>query len=442
MSVTKIKKTKKEDKTSPANKSVQETPDPFVNDTGQFKLNMEKILAPVPGDNPAGISLRYEHVYDQIREARREDDASLPQGELERDLNKADWCAVRDLCIGSLGTDPESSSKDLQLAAWLLEAGLNLYGFEGVDKGLKIILNLCKTFWDNLYPEIDGDDFEDRVSPVVWLNEKLYIRIKMVNVTKPVKTDVVSYTMLDHDKGVRFENSQTKGGKPSKKYDDSNIVTKESFLKSAMLTPESFFKEQNSYLASSLASLNELGAFLDEKCGDQSPSLKLIRETIDEINRMMNHFYLEVRVDPPPVEEPPEVEVPVKEPLPGNSKTKKESSISKNKISDKKSDKTKEKQEVCASMQIKSREEAYLMLSEAADYLLKYEPHSPTPYLVKRAVCWGNMSLAQLLKELVDDEGNLSQLYKILGFKSFDDVPDADNGCANSAANEYGDASE
>jgi type VI secretion system protein ImpA len=64
---------------------------------------------------------------------------------------------------------------------------------------------------------------------------------------------------------------------------------------------------------------------------------------------------------------------------------------------------------------IRSREEAYRRLAEAADYLLRTEPHSPTPYLVMRAVAWGNMPLSGLLQELVQSEGDLRQLYKLLG---------------------------
>lgn len=71
-----------------------------------------------------------------------------------------------------------------------------------------------------------------------------------------------------------------------------------------------------------------------------------------------------------------------------------------------------------ASGPIRSREEAYRRLSEAADYLLRTEPHSPSPYLVMRAVTWGRMPLTDLLQELVQSEGDLVQLYTLLGMRS------------------------
>ena len=46
---------------------------------------------------------------------------------------------------------------------------------------------------------------------------------------------------------------------------------------------------------------------------------------------------------------------------------------------------------------------------------MRTEPHSPCPYLVKRAVAWGKMPLAELLQELVRGEGDLQELYGLLG---------------------------
>ena len=66
---------------------------------------------------------------------------------------------------------------------------------------------------------------------------------------------------------------------------------------------------------------------------------------------------------------------------------------------------------------VQNRAEAYRMLQQAADYLLVTEPHSPAPYLVKRAVSWGNMSLAELLSEIVKDESDMRMIFELLGIK-------------------------
>jgi len=41
----------------------------------------EDLLTPIAGENPSGANLYYENVFEQIKEARREDEDDLPEGE-------------------------------------------------------------------------------------------------------------------------------------------------------------------------------------------------------------------------------------------------------------------------------------------------------------------------------------------------------------------------
>src|SRR5947208_11400862 len=100
-----------------------------------FHVDIEKLLSPLSADRPAGESLRYNGTYDRIREARKEDDANLPQGAWKTELRKAQWKTVESICIEALS----SQSKDLQIAAWLTEAWLNLYSFAGAARGLELM---------------------------------------------------------------------------------------------------------------------------------------------------------------------------------------------------------------------------------------------------------------------------------------------------------------
>jgi type VI secretion system protein ImpA len=80
----------------------------------------------------------------------------------------------------------------------------------------------------------------------------------------------------------------------------------------------------------------------------------------------------------------------------------------------------KEQKEYPFSGPIRSRAQAYQMLSEAAEYLMKTEPHSPTPYLVRRAVIWGGLSLGELLQQVLRNPGELGEMYRLLGL---DEMP-------------------
>jgi type VI secretion system protein ImpA len=62
-----------------------------------------------------------------------------------------------------------------------------------------------------------------------------------------------------------------------------------------------------------------------------------------------------------------------------------------------------------------SRREAYEQIDRAAEVLRRLEPHSPVPYLVRRAVSLGRMPFPTLIKQLVREESILSELYRELG---------------------------
>src|SRR5580704_13732927 len=94
----------------------------------------EDILAPIAGENPSGIDLRYDTkllVYDKIKEARTQDDG-LNQGEWQSERKTANFPFVVKLAQDSIAT----VSKDLQLAAWLTEALLHTEQYNGLCQGI------------------------------------------------------------------------------------------------------------------------------------------------------------------------------------------------------------------------------------------------------------------------------------------------------------------
>ncbi len=137
-----------------------------------------ELLTPIAGDKPIGPSLRYAPVYDQIKEARRQDDAG-PQGDWQRERKVADFRLVSDLANKAIA----ERSKDLQLAVWLTEAALNREKFPGLQQGLELLRGLLEQFWDTLYPEIEDDDLEPRVVLLSWVGERLVDTVRFTPIT-------------------------------------------------------------------------------------------------------------------------------------------------------------------------------------------------------------------------------------------------------------------
>src|SRR5437899_3868639 len=99
----------------------------------------EDLLTPIAGDNPSGQNLRYAPVYDKIKEARRKEDP-IARGDWQRPLKEADYRQVIKLSTEALA----STSKDLQIAAWLTEALVYQEGLSGLADGLSLLRALTE----------------------------------------------------------------------------------------------------------------------------------------------------------------------------------------------------------------------------------------------------------------------------------------------------------
>src|SRR5713226_5325872 len=106
----------------------------------------DELLNPIAGANPGGIELRYDPLFDKIKEARREDD-DVPQGEWTTARKTADWPLVIKLAKDALA----NKSKDLQIGAWLTEALVRREGFSGLRDGLDLLTGLVDQHWNHLY---------------------------------------------------------------------------------------------------------------------------------------------------------------------------------------------------------------------------------------------------------------------------------------------------
>ena len=344
-------------------------------------FDLERLLEPVSPERPAGEPLRYEGTYDRIREARREDDPRLKQGIYESELKRADWPAVEALALEAL----ETRTKDLQVAAWLLEAWLQLYGFAGAEAGLRLLAGLCENFWEHLYPEMEGGDIENRVMPLVWVNEKLAVKLKQLPVSSPQTGDLPAYSYADWESACHLENLARKDPKAAQAAEARGEATTSKFNSSVMLTDRRFYADLLAEAGGATEACETLERLLEELCGRDAPSLRQFREALSETRRVAAEI-LESRPGMDYETEAGEMEYAF-----GDSDG-----------------------HWSPGAPIRSRAEAYQRLAEAADYLLRTEPHSPTPYLVRRAVEWGSMSLNEVLQQIVRNDGEMQEINRLL----------------------------
>ena len=367
---------------------------------------VDGLLAPMPGDNPAGPSARYDPVFAEIRVAREADDPSLPQGEWERPLKKADWPLVTKLCIQTLS----ERSKDLQIAAWLTEAWIHLYQVDGLRAGIRLVQGLLDAHWDGVHPrQSDDGDYEARVAPLAWLNETLPLTLRLNVGLLPWPDRKPAFISLeDWAKAPLVTQPKPDSG------DEPNPAATPSrdelmLVGAASAAPQLLQLRQA--LARAAAEWKALDALIDSRLGNESPSLSRVADTLALIDRAITSLLSKRDERPTPLARPPLEATVDAEPA------EKADTVPAETVSPEVKEAFEPSDLRLATVPIRSRADAYRQLEGIANFLQSIEPHSPTPYLVRRAVSWGRMPLPELMQEVLREEGDLNRLFKVLGLK-------------------------
>jgi len=257
----------------------------------------DDILQPVPGDNPGGADLRYDPLYDKIKEARREEE-DLDQGDWKRERKVADWPLTTKLCEEAIAT----RSKDLQLAAWLTEAAIRQRGFTGLTEGIALMQGLVEGFWDHLYPELEDGDAEFRATPLEWLNGQLIQLVRNLSLCK----DGYSFLKYKESREVGYEDQvTTDSAKEARKAKlEDGKLPPEVFDESFTQTPKTFYVNLDATLNKIIADTKSLTAACDDKFGDYSPSFTKFIQAIEEIKQVNKSLLDRKReIEPDPIEE-------------------------------------------------------------------------------------------------------------------------------------------
>ena len=335
----------------------------------------DDLLIPIEGSNPSGTNLRYDPVYDKIKEARREE-SQPPPGMTEQDRKVADNPQVIKLTTELL----TKKTKDLQVAAWFTEASLKQRGFAGLKDGLALCWGLVEKFWDTLYPEIEDGDAESRGAPLGFVGTKLDIPLKLVPIVEKAR-----YSLLDYQqsKEVGYED-QAKNDEAKKRRAllvKEGKLTPELFDKAFEETPKKFYAQGEKDLDACLQSVASLKKICDEKFGDEGPAFGPLQKTLEETRHSIHQFLQKKREkEPDPIEVAPNPETA---PGPDGGGGGGEAPV---------------RAGVFISVETSSepadRMDAIRKVAEAAAYLRKREPQSPASYLMLRGLRWGELRAA------------------------------------------------
>jgi len=375
----------------------------------------EELLAPLEGETRVGEMLRYEGTFDRIRDARRDEDPSLPQGVWETDVKRADWATVEKLSSQALS----KKSKDLHLAVWLAEAWTHREGLAGFRRGMDLICSLCEEYWSDIHPQVDEDgDLDYRLGPIRWASEHFPILLRLIPITAPVGGETRPMGLKDLEDVLRIENLQQRDADAAKR-EQARYPTRAEFETAVDLTSVEYFVALVPVVDACMGEVERLDLFMEEFCPKDGPSLARIRTVLDEIDRRAR-AWMEQKGGVLPGDEEDTQESPVEDVQEGEGQgvaPELEKTEEANGMAE-------ESPAAGGHGPIKSRADAYLRLNEVADFLIRTEPHSPVPYLIKRAVAWGGMSFGELLIELVEGGGDHQRVLRLLGLDTVGKKPD------------------
>src|SRR5579864_6698562 len=334
----------------------------------------DDLLKPIEGPNPSGANLRYDPVYDKIKEARREEDQP-PPGMTEHDRKLADNPLVIKLTTELL----TKKTKDLQIAAWFTEASLKQKGFAGLREGLALCCGLAENFWETVYPELEDGDAQSRGAPLGFVGTKLEIPLKLVPIVEKA-----GYSLLDYQqaKETGYED-QAKTDEAKKKRAvlvNEGKLTPEAFDKAFEETPKKFYAQAEQDLDACLQTLAQLKKTCDEKFGDDGPAFGSLKSTLD-LARHSIHVLLQKKREKEP--DPVAAVAPAGNAAEGEVQAEAGGPV-----------RTGVLISVETSSEPPDRVEAISKVADAAAFLRRREPHSPASYLMLRGLRWGELRAA------------------------------------------------
>jgi type VI secretion system protein ImpA len=331
----------------------------------------DDLLNPIAGDNPSGANLRYDPVFDKIKEARRQDD-DAPQGEWQRERKVADYKTVVKLAGDTLAT----RTKDLQLAAWLTEALLAQEGISGLRQGLDLIRGLIDNFWDTMYPEVEDGDLELRAAPVEWVGTRLGDLVRKAPITK----SRYSFFQYKDSRVVGYEadvadNEEKRAAREAAIADGK--ITADDFDKDIEGTPTPQYEAWLAAFDGSMESLDALASLCEQKFADAVPAFNPLRTALEEVRHMVN-LILRKRPDYAGAD--------VQEEVSTESETVEEVGAESGET-----EARPRRRPTAAGLEPIDLDDVSARLAAVARFLRQQDPYNPGPYLLLRGYRWGEL---------------------------------------------------
>jgi type VI secretion system protein ImpA len=363
-------------------------------------VDYKKILLPITDENPCGTDIRESKnasdLYIDLKNKRsilRKAERNQSNNDEIPSFDIAEWGAINTTALDIL----ETYAKDVEITAFLLEGLVRTQGFLGLSQGLKIMEQLLSNYGLKLYPHIDELDLEsidDRLTAISMLSGRsdpgtLIMPIYFCDVLRD-----------NSGKTYNIWDIKTIIGKTNKKQAD-HLVSKDSILQSADLKSiidnmdEKFLLSAQSQLINCSNNIHKLGDILFKLFTQKAPSLVNLRNAINYCTSLINNIVSIVKADDHIDDSEDELN---KSNGDDHNTTRNNEKLGPTNITPSQLDNASAKK----------------LLGVLIEFFKDSEPHSPIGYSLERALGWSELSLPELLCEMLSEEAR-SQYCHISG---------------------------
>jgi type VI secretion system ImpA family protein len=382
--------------------------------SSRFADVIERFSAPIVSDtpsedgtppNPSGENIRKSDIYSRIRDLRYYPDPAETSADniwKTKAKPEADWPQVVQLCEDVL----LNQSKDVQVLGWYAEGLLNARGVLGLCQGLVIFSRVCDAHWETLHPIDEDGDMSYRLVTFNWLD----------SFVAPL---VLTTALIPGAEGVRnlYDIEQRKS-----KSSEDGIKAQGELRQKFSQQPAPAVVDLYESVQDAIVALEELEPFVSDLAEQQNESASFIKllKTLGSIIELCQDAY---RIKKEEMSQPTFAQ-PAAGPFLGEEGGAAARPQGGDDFPGEEPWGGQEFPEGPFQFgeggQIASSKEAYRLIQMANQYLLKHDPHSPCPFLVRRALSWRNKSLYELYLELFQSIEKPGDLFELLGLTDTD----------------------
>lgn len=330
---------------------------------------MADFLQPISEEQPCGEYLRYDPVYDELRELRRVEDT---EAGIWEPLNprSADWAQVKSVCEDVL----TNRSKDLQIALWYTEALIYLNSLAGALESLEAIVELLENFWESLHPLIEHDEDDETI---------VDLDFRLAPLRQAARDLPVLFTRIAISAPAGGAPALSLGGYLSaQKNDGSGELNPEVARQSFASTNPSWLKTLIEQANATKTTLKRMEDLCEQHCGYDAPSFS---ETKDVLSKIEQAIKASVDLEDDSAEAAADGSAPAVTGMAGGGMT----------------------------MQVDaSRNGCYQMLERALRTFETGEPHSPVVPILRHLVFWKDRGLHEIAEKLETRGSSLADVMK------------------------------